>query len=161
MTDISDEELDAFLEAAERGANTPQQTTKDLSLEKILEELMEGVKPNSSQTAYEDPIPPLLLEKGLPLRKKIPLLPLWLTSAFLGGIFLGSLFGFQWGKTQKVEPEIHTTEFVEIEAKLNLLLEEMQKLRAIPPAPPESLQEIIEPFESPSLMELLDPSSIQ
>jgi hypothetical protein len=160
-SEISEKELDTFLREA--GILAPQSmatphTTKDESLEKLLEEIMSAGKAPDPQREIRPPL--LQPEKEKNKRFKFPLLPLWLSSAILASFLLGSVFGLYWGKAEKIQPEVNLSE--EINLKLVLLVEEVQKLRSLIeiPAPSTSVsQEIIVPINPPQGMEQLAPEA--
>lgn len=155
-SNISEEELDRFLK--ETGIIVEEQEKED-PLEKLVEEIMGSVNTVPPPLPASEAPDPSLLESHYeqllagptkPKRFKFPLLPLFISIAFLGGILLGTPFGFYWGKTQKIDP----FPFEEIEAKISLLAKQVQEIydKVTPTSPPDEIIEPIEPLpESESL----------
>lgn len=161
-SDISEEELDTFLKEAgilTKREEISHQIENEESLEKLLEEIIGSVQttPSPVPSLSEDKISPILFEKEKSKRSKFPLLPLFLSIVFLGGVFLGTIFGFYWGKTQRVDsPAIS---FEELDAKITGLLNQIQEIydKITPITPPG---EVIEPLEPPQGVEQLAPQAL-
>jgi hypothetical protein len=156
-SDISKEELDTFLQetgiVAKSLENNPQKE-KEGSLEKLLEEIMVSAHPPSLSALEEKSTLPLN-EKTR--RLKFPLLPLLLSIAFLGGTFLGTVFGFYWGTTQRGESQAFSME--EIDSKIDLIAKQIQEIYD-KITPTTSSEEIIEPLQNPQGLEKLAPKRV-
>jgi len=156
-SEISEEELDTFLKEAGILNNPIEiQTKKAEPLDNLIEEIMCSIQASNSPpiSTVGEKITSVFLEKEKQKRTKFPLSPLFISIAFLGGIFLGSIFGFYWGKTQRVEmPE---RSFEDIEAKVTLLVNQIQEIsnKIVPVSLPE---EIIEPMEPTTEIQKLIP----
>jgi hypothetical protein len=157
-SDISEEELTIFLKEAGIFTKPPQTTQqmqkKEDSLEELIEEIIGSVQtaPSSPASLAEKQILPSLFDGGKPKGSRFPLLPLFLSITFLGGTFLGIIFGFYWGQTQRVETPVAS--FEEMDATLKLLVNQIQEIydKVTPVTPPG---EIIEPLEPPHETEKL------
>lgn len=149
---ISKEELDIFLNEAgilKRPLEIQEaEAAKEESVEKLLEEIIGEVRPTVAQPhpASDDKIPHFLYEKEQK-KPRFRFLPLGLSIALLGGIFLGTIFGFYWGQSRKETPI--ATSFEAIESKLGLLVSEIQAIheKIIPFSPPHEMIEPLEPLE--------------
>lgn len=100
-----------------------------------------------------------LYEKSAaPRRLKRPFLPLSCSIALLGGIFLGTMFGFYWGKIERETPP--PPYFIVIEEQLRHLAQKIDELYASSLSPLSTPTEIIEPLELPDLLERLSPKKL-
>ncbi len=140
-SDISDDDIDALLK--ETGfRETPialnPRPLKEESLDELLEEIM------STASSDPDDTPPLPAQKDKHKRSRLPLTPIWLSTAILGVFLLGGALGFYWGNTRTVTPV--TPSLTSIDTQLSTLIEEFRKLSQWidPPAPPP--EEIIQPI---------------
>ena len=155
--DVSEDEIDALLQAsgllAEEPIETPQ-LAKEESLEKLLEEIMSTAPMAPSASALSGERVTLFpITQDKPKRLRFPLVPIWLSIAVLGTFFLGGVLGFYWGMTQQTDPAAPTLET--INTQLTQLIEEVHKLSECmaPPTVPPS--EIIEPLEPSQEMKKL------
>src|SRR6185436_4321146 len=105
-SNLSEEELDRFLKEA--GIVIGEQEyarslEKEDRLEKLVDEIMGSTHTASPVFQAESTLvsSPLIATPLKPRRSHFPLLPLFVSMAFLGGILLGTGFGFYWGKTQR------------------------------------------------------------
>jgi hypothetical protein len=142
--DISEEEIDRLLD--EVGAPAKGVKVEETSLENLLGQLIDS-----------PPVSFSLPKKEVLKRKRASLLPLALSLAVLGGFLGGSIFGFYWGKTQRVDPS--TSSFEEMNAKLSLLITQIREMhdKLIPTLP---AQQLIEPIEPPDEIEKLAPEHL-
>jgi hypothetical protein len=155
-SDISEEELDTFLKEAgifTEPTDPAPPIEKEESLGRLIEEIIASTQDPPPAEKFDEP-PPFLAEKENP---PFSLLPLLLCITFLGGVFLGALFGLYWGSTQRVDPTPPTYE--EIDAKITRLADQIQEIyNAIAsPIPPE---EVIEPLEPVEEMKKLAPEKV-
>src|ERR1700722_3234940 len=81
----------------------PRQETTE-SVETLLEEMIKSARPLSPPFVNEAKIPSFLFDKEKPKRHRSSLFPLWLSLAVLGGIFLGTIFVFYWGRISRNDP---------------------------------------------------------
>jgi hypothetical protein len=157
---ISEEELESFLAEAKIASqpNKNLQKEKGESLEKLLEDIM------GSATAEGPPFAADGKDKNRPhhsedeklKRQKSPLVPLLLSIVFLGGCFLGTIFGFYWGSTKRVSPLAPSLE--EMDAKLSRLARQIEAIyEKITPVEP--LNEVIEPTVRSNEFEKLAPKA--
>lgn len=106
-SDITEEELDVFLKEVGilKTEETIYQETppeRQESLDTLLEEIIGAARPAPTPVSpIEEKIPPFLFDKEKPKSLRLRFLPLALSIAFLGGIFLGTIFGFFWGRREE------------------------------------------------------------
>ena len=155
-SNITEEELDIFLKEAgilkassETTHQAENQARKEETLDKLLEEIIDSVRPTSSSASspIEEKIPPFLFKKLKEIRPRLRFFALGLSISLLGGVFLGTIFGFYWGKTQKQNSIV--TSFDTLDSKLGLLRNEIQAIheKITQFSPPEEMIEPIEPLE--------------
>lgn len=152
MGEFSEEQLDTLLkEVGIFSTNTKETEIQEESLEKMLDEIMRAPQPAPSSAP---PPPPFPFEEKKLKKTKMPLL---LSLALLGGFFFGTLFGYYWGKTQKVE--FQEKPYEEIQGQLSTLMSDVKEILEKIHTPLSA--EIIEPLlEPPSETEKLAPEVV-
>jgi hypothetical protein len=159
--EMNDDELDAFLKATgiasdELRAETSSTPLGNWELEKVLSEIM-GDNPNNRPHSTSINSSFLTGERGThglgekeKKRRKLSLVPLWLSISFLGAFFLGTIFGLYWAKTTTTPST--TNPYEKLESQLSLVQHDLEKIRdivlSLTPMT-TTPEEIIEPLPSP------------
>lgn len=119
------------------------------AVEELIDEIMQPLNLSSETNSCLQSRSPILHSEQKSKRKKLSIGPLWISIGFLASFFLGSIFGFFWGKTEKKEEaslhreEIGKNLFLNQE-EINFLLD---KARKEPPDNKEIPEEMLEPLE--------------
>jgi len=153
--ELGNEQLDAFL--LELGVLSPPLPTEtveqDPSLDHLLDEIFELTKTPSPPPATPS-LPTLPLEEE---KKKRSYSLIWITATLLFGLLAGSAFGFNWAKSEGLmeKPIIEPQE--EITHQISYWIKELSTIYETlePPA-----EEVIEPIEPPTEMEVLAPTEM-
>ncbi len=136
---ISEDEVDALL----KGNASEPQSTKEESLEKLLEEIM-STAPSAPAASALSPERAPLFATQTEKQKKNRYLPLWLSSAVLGAFLLGGAFGFYWGKNDPSAPTLKA-----LQEGITQLTDQVNRLVKAMEPPSTASSEIIEPLPSP------------
>ncbi len=162
-TELADEQLDAFL--TEIGVLSsplpPEVIEKEPSFDHLLDEIFELTKIPSSPP-FTPSLPKLPLEED---NKRRSYSIIWITSALLFSLLVGSSFGFFWGKGQGLRDAPIVEPQEEIIIQISSWIKELtQPLETLEPSTPvkdySQREEIIEPIEPPTEMEMLAPTEM-